>query len=216
MKNRVDCNTQPLVTSLTLYFVSTPSLFLFFVNTHLFAIGTAPTGLSTSSHVPIRWSCSSLVWIAFFHSSQSEEVRTSFKLWQSLSQAKLAPTRNAFPNDPRTYATSTSRVITAPNPSSNQVISRTRDRGNLSHDLSHDLSRDLPVPNVSRDLTARDLGKIAHDQPRNWSSSTSQDPTRFGYATRPLINTWKTVGRIHKHVTVDQSTKTRLIGVTPQ
>ena len=133
-----------------------------------------------------------------------------------LSRAKLAPTRNAFPNGSRTYATSTSRVITAPNPSSNQVISRTRDRGNLSPNPSHDLSRDPPVPNVPRDLTARDPGNTAHDQPRDWSSSMSQDYTRFGYATRPLINTWKTVGRPHQHVTVDQSTKTRLIGVTPQ
>ena len=132
-----------------------------------------------------------------------------------VSRAKLAPTQNA-PNNPRTHSTITSPFNTAPNPSSNQVISRTRDRGNLSHDLSHDPSRDHPVPNVSRDLTTRDPRKIARDQPRNWSSSTSQDHTRFGHATRPLINTWKTVGRIHKHVTVDQPTKTRLIGVTPQ
>ena len=133
-----------------------------------------------------------------------------------LLRAKLAPTRNAFPNNPRTHSTITSCFITAPNPSSNQVISRTRDHGNLSHDPSHDSSRDLPVPNVSHDLIARDPGNIAHDQPRNWSSSTSQDHTQFGHATCPLINTWKPVGRIHKHITGDQSTKTRLIGVTPQ
>ena len=131
-------------------------------------------------------------------------------------QVKLTPTRNAFPNDPRTHSTITSHFITAPNPSSNQVISRTHDRGNLSHDPSHDKSCDLPVPSVSRDLIACDPGNIAHDQPRNRSSSTSQDHTQFGYVTCPLINTWKTVGRIHKHITVDQSTKTRLIGVTPQ
>ena len=131
--------------------------------------------------------------------------------WELL-RAKLAPTRNAFPNNPRTHSTITSRSLTAPNPSSNQVISRTHDRGNLSHDPSCD----LPVPNVSCDLTARDPGNVAHDQPRNWSSSTSQDHIRFGHTTCPLINTWKTVGRIHKHVTVDQSTKMRLIGVTPQ
>ena len=133
-----------------------------------------------------------------------------------LSRAKLAPTRNVLPNNSRTHPTITSRFITAPNPSSNLVISRTRDRGNLSHDPSHDPSRDLSVSNISRDLIACDPGNITRDQPRNWSSSTSQDHTRFGHATRPLINTWKTVGRIHKHVTVDQSTKTRLIGVTPQ
>ena len=134
----------------------------------------------------------------------------------NLSRAKLAPTRNAPPNNPRTHSTITSHFITAPYLSSNQVISRARDRGSLSHDLSHDPSRDLPVPKVSRDSTARDPGTITHDQPKYWSSSTSQDYTRFGPATRPLINTWKTVGRIHKHVRVDQSTKTRLIGVTPQ
>ena len=129
-----------------------------------------------------------------------------------LSRVKLAPTRNTFPNDPRTHLTITSRFITTPSPSSNPVISRTRDHGNLSHDLSHDLL----VPNMSCDLTAHDPGNITHDQPRNWSSSMSQDHIRFGRATRPLINTWKTVGRIHKYVTVDQSTKARLIGVTPQ
>ena len=133
-----------------------------------------------------------------------------------MSRAKLAPTRNALPNDPRTHSTIRSHFHTAPNPSSNQVNSRTRDHGNLPHDLSRDPSHDLSVSSISRDLTARDPGNITHDQPRNWSSSMSQDYTRFRYATRPLINTWKTVGRIHKHVTVDQSTKTRLIGVTPQ
>ena len=143
------------------------------------------------------------------------EIRTSNSSWM-LSRAKLAPTRNAFPNDSRIYATSTSRAITAPNPSSNQVISRTRDHGNLSPDPSHDLSHDLLVPNISRDLTARDPGNTTRDQPRDWSSSTSQDHIRPGHATHLLINTWKTVGRIHRHVKVDQSTKTRLIGVTPQ
>ena len=135
---------------------------------------------------------------------------------RTLSRVKLAPTRNTFPNNPRTHSTITSHFITAPNPSSNQVISRTCDRGNLSHDPSRDSSHDLQVPNMSCDLIAHDPGNITHDQPRNWSSSTSQDHTRFGHATRPLINTWKTVGRIHKHVTVDQSTKTRLSGVMPQ
>ena len=36
-----------------------------------------------------------------------------------LLQAKLTPTRNTFPNDPRTHSTITSHFITAPNPSSN-------------------------------------------------------------------------------------------------
>ena len=133
-----------------------------------------------------------------------------------VSRAKLVPTRNAFPNDPRTHLTITSRFITNPNPSSNQVISRTRDHGNLSHDPSHDSPRDLPVPNMSCDLTTHDPGNITHDLPKAWSSNMLHGHTWFRCATRPLINTWKTVGRIHKHVPVDQSTKTWLIGVTPQ
>ena len=137
-------------------------------------------------------------------------------LFRWLSQAKLAPTRNTFPNDPRTYSTITSCFITAPNPSSNQVISRTCDHGNLSYDLSCDESCDLPVPNRSCDLTAHDPGNIAYDLPRAWSSNTLQDHTRFGHVMYPLINTWKTMGRINKHVTVDQSTKTWLIGAMPQ
>ena len=133
-----------------------------------------------------------------------------------LSQAKLATTRNAFPNNPRTHSTITSHFTTAPNPSSNQVISRTHDHGNLSHDLLCDLSHDLPVPNMSCDLTACDPGNITRNLPKAWSSNMSQDHTWFGYVTCPLINTWKTVGRINKHITVDQSTKTQLIGAMPQ
>ena len=130
--------------------------------------------------------------------------------------AKLAPTRNTFPNNPRTHATITSRFITTPNLSTNQVISRTHDHGNLSHNPSCDKSHDLPVPDWSHDLTAHDPGNITHDLPKAWSSNTSHGHTRFGHVMRPLINTWKTMGRIHKHVTVDQSTKTWLIGATPQ
>ena len=129
-----------------------------------------------------------------------------------LSRAKLAPTRNTFPNDPRTHLTITSRFITAPNSSPNQVISRTCDHGNLSPDLSCD----LPISNWSRDLTACDPGNLTYDLPRAWSSNMSQDYIQFGHAMHLLINTWKTVGRINKHIAVDQSTKTRLIGAMPQ
>ena len=125
------------------------------------------------------------------------------------------PTRNTFPNDPRTHLTVTSHCTAAPNPSSNQVTPRTCDCGNLSHDLSGDSSHDPSVTNMSYDLTACDPGNITHDLPRAWSSNTSQDQTRFGHATRLLINTWKTMGRINRHMSVDQSTKTRLIGATP-
>ena len=133
-----------------------------------------------------------------------------------MSQAELVPTRNISPNDPRTHLTITSHITTTPNPSSNQVISRTRDCGNLSHDPSCDKSCDLPVPNWSHDLTVRDPGNMTHDLPKTWSSNMSQDHIRFGHATHLLINIWKTMGRIHKHITVDQSMKMRLIGAMPQ
>ena len=144
-------------------------------------------------------------------------IKTSIdQLFGSVSQAKLAPTRNAFPNDPRTHPTITSHFTTNPNPSSNQVISRTCDHGNLSHDLSCDSSRDPSFPTTSHDLTAHDPGNITHDLPRAWSSNMSQDHTWFGHMMHLLINTWKTMGRINKHITVDQSTKTQLIGAMPQ
>ena len=135
--------------------------------------------------------------IAEFHTQQCSKEGIHIRALQVqgdpkegiLSRAKLAPTRNTFPNDPRTHSTITSRFTTAPNPSSNQVISRTHDHGNLSHDLSHDESCDLPVPNMSRDLTARDPRNITHDQPKSWSSNMSQDHIRFGCAMHPLINT---------------------------
>ena len=162
--------------------------------------------------------------IAEFHAQQRSKEGIHIQALQVqgdpkegiLSQAKLTPTRNAFPNNPRTYSTDTSHFITTPTPSSNQVISRTHDCGNLSHDPSRDKSRDLPDPNMSCDLTACDPGNVTHDQPKSWSSNMSQDHTRFGRMTCLLINTWKTVGRINKHVTIDQSTKTQLIGVMPQ
>ena len=135
--------------------------------------------------------------IAEFHAQQRSKEGIRIRALQVqedpkegiLSRAKLAPTRNAPPNVPdRTHSTITSRFTTAPNPSSNPVISRTCDRGNLSPGPSHDPSRDLPVSSVSRDLTAHDPGSITHDQLRNWLSSTSQDHTRLGHAMRPLIN----------------------------
>ena len=115
--------------------------------------------------------------IAEFHAQQRPKEGICIRALQVqgdpkegiLSRAELAPTRNAFPNDPRTYSTNTRCFITAPNPSSSQVISRTCDHGNLSHDP--------PAPNVSHDFIARDPGNITHDQPRNWSSSISQDHT---------------------------------------
>ena len=65
--------------------------------------------------------------IAEFHAQQRSKEGIRIRALQVqgdpkegiLSQVKLAPTRNAFPNDPRTHSTITSRLITAPNPSSN-------------------------------------------------------------------------------------------------
>ena len=37
-----------------------------------------------------------------------------------------------------------------------------------------------------------------------------------GGLTCLLINTWKTVGRINRHISVDQSMKMQLVGAMPQ
>ena len=155
-------------------------------------------------------------WECFWSNCRWDDNCRIVVLDGMMLRAKLAPTRNVFPNNPRTHLTTTSHFITTPNPSSNQVISKTRDHGNISHDPSCDLSHDLSVPNMSCDLTTCDPGNRTYDLPKVWSSNTSQDPTWFGHVTRPLINTWKTVGRMNKHITIDQSTKTQLIGAMPQ
>jgi len=61
-----------------------------------------------------------------------------------------------------------------------------RDPKRTSCDLSHDISRDPPVPPRSHDQT--------RDQTRSCVHTRSHDQPRFGRATRPLTNTWKTVG----------------------
>ena len=148
--------------------------------------------------------------IAEFHAQQHSKEGIHIQALQAqgdpkggiLSQVKLTPTKNTFSNDPRTHPTSTSYFITTSKPSYNQVTPRTHNHWNLSHDPS--------VTNTSHDLIAHDPGNITHDLPRNWLSTTSQDQTWFGYATHLLINTWKTVGRINRHVSIN---KIQLIGV---
>jgi len=67
--------------------------------------------------------------------------------------------------------------------------------GKLSPDLSHVRSHDISTTLGSRDIQARDPGKVSHDQPRDWSSTQSQvaiwssDYTRFRHISSPLIST---------------------------
>ena len=58
-------------------------------------------------------------------------------------------------------------------------------------------SRDIQTLEQARDLTACDRGNLTHDLPRDWSSTRSPDRVHFLHASRPLINTWKTVGMIN-------------------
>jgi hypothetical protein len=86
---------------------------------------------------------------------------------------------------------------TNPNP-------RTRDPGKYQVIQSPDPPRDPSAPWTSCDQSARDHGKPLGDLPRDWSSTWSQDRVNFRNATRPLINTWKTVGKINKNNTTNK------------
>src|SRR5216683_160077 len=66
--------------SQALYLVSLPYLFLFLANTHLFTVGIALGGLSTSLQVSIWWSWASSALITSSHSGHSSDHLTSFKL----------------------------------------------------------------------------------------------------------------------------------------
>jgi hypothetical protein len=93
--------------------------------------------------------------------------------------------------------------VTTPNharahkPSHDQARDPARDLGNhhmiKSHNPSHDLSRG-PARDRSHDLTRDPGNNTSHDLPRDWSSTRTRDPMHFGYAKRPLIGTWQTVG----------------------
>jgi len=84
------------------------------------------------------------------------------------------------------------------------------DPGKLSPDLSHVQSRDISTTLGSRDIQARDPGKVSHDLPRDWSLTRSQVTTRspdracFRRVPSPLIGMWKTVG------TINESTNQRI------
>ena len=71
---------QPLITSLTLFSIMSPNLFVFCMNTHLLAMGIVSRGFVTRLQVPIVLCCSSSTWIAFSHSSQSCERFASCRL----------------------------------------------------------------------------------------------------------------------------------------
>ena len=77
-------------------------------------------------------------------------------------------------------------------PSYSQIVKTRippRDPEKQAHDpgnLSRVPSRDPPAPVRSPDIT--------HDQAWSRASTRPRDPTCFGRATRPLINTWQTVG----------------------
>ena len=120
----------------------------------------------------------------------------------------------------------TSRIQRIPSPSppkaapklkySHVVESTLRpcDPGKPSPDLSHVQSRDILPTLGSRDIQARDPGKVSHDQPREWSSMRSQVATRspdqmcFRCAPSPLIGTWKTMGTINESANQRTSHKT--------
>jgi hypothetical protein len=65
---------------------------------------------------------------------------------------------------------------------------------------SPDPSRDLTTSRVSRNQSTHDHGKLPNDE----SPTRSRDRVNFGNATRPLINTWKTVGKINKDNAINQ------------
>jgi hypothetical protein len=72
---------------------------------------------------------------------------------------------------------------------------------------SPDLSHDPPTSRVSCDQSAHDHGKPLGDLPRDWSPTRSQDHVNFGNTTRPLVNTWKTVGKINRDNTINKVTR---------
>jgi hypothetical protein len=68
---------------------------------------------------------------------------------------------------------------------------------------SPDLSRDPTTSRVSHDQSARDREKLPSDE----SPTRSRNRVNFDNVTHPLINTWKTVGKINKDNAVNQVTR---------
>jgi hypothetical protein len=103
-----------------------------------------------------------------------------------------------------------SRIRTSPkkpplNLSYSQVIKtssnlQARDPGKYQVIQSPDLSRDPTTSRVSCDQSAHDREKLPSDE----SLTQSRDRVNFGNAMRPLINTWKTVGKINKDNAINQ------------
>src|SRR5207302_10546234 len=105
-----------------------------------------------------------------------------------LSRATPAPSQiRTSPKKPPLNLNYSQVIRTSPN-------LRARDPGEYQVIQSPELSRDLATSHVSRDQSARDREKLPSDE----SSTRSRDRVNFGNATRPLINTWKTVGKINK------------------
>jgi hypothetical protein len=106
-----------------------------------------------------------------------------------------------------------SQIRTSPkkpplNLSYNQVIKtspnlQARDPGKYQVIQSPDLSHDPTTSRVSCDQSARDREKLPSDE----SPTRSRDRVNFGNTTRPLINTWKTVGKINKDNAVNRVTR---------
>jgi hypothetical protein len=80
---------------------------------------------------------------------------------------------------------------------------RARDPGKYQVIQSPDLSRDPTTSQGSRDQSTRDREKLPSDE----SPTRSRDCVNFGNATRPFINTWKTVGKINKDNAINQVIK---------
>jgi hypothetical protein len=103
-----------------------------------------------------------------------------------------------------------SQIRTSPkkpplNLSHSQVIKtslnlRARNPGKYQVIQSPDLSRDTTTSRASHDQSACDHEKLPSDE----SPTRSQDCVKFGNVTRPLINMWKTVGKINKDNVVNQ------------
>jgi hypothetical protein len=112
-------------------------------------------------------------------------------------RATPAPSQiQASPKKPPLNLSHSQVIKTSPNP-------RARDPGKYQVIQSPDLSHDPTTSQVSRDQSACDPGKL----PRDWSPTRSRDRVNFRNATHPLINTWKTMGKINKDNAVNQVTR---------
>jgi hypothetical protein len=88
-------------------------------------------------------------------------------------------------------------IKTNPNP-------RAHDPGKYQVTRSPDPSCDPSTFQELCDQVTRDRRKPLGDLPRDWSPIQSADRENIRSMTRPLMNTWKTVGTINKNGAVDQ------------